>query len=207
MIQRWELLQAQQSDGDAGAEQNLNSDLCDVTSWLGSVLPELDRLQQIELSTSIRDIEANIKRLKVRAAAAAALKGSTCYWGQTFSLLQEMQKTFNGYKSLMISVNLSGRHSPELQEALASANQGWTQACGRLHVWERRLQAALLQCQVRLGTGGVRLRLLWFHGSVSVLRSFTRRCTRCCCGWRRPRPDCAAPGSRAAARRRSTDAR
>lgn len=71
--------------------------------------------------------------------------------------VQEMQKTFNSYKCLMISVNLSSRHFlrgdsaelQELQEALASANHSWTQACGGLESWERRLHSALMQCQVR----------------------------------------------------------
>ena len=70
-----------------------------------------------------------------------------------------MQKTFNSYKCLMISVNLSSRHFlrgdsaelRELQEALSSANHSWTQACGSLGSWERRLHSALMQCQVRHG--------------------------------------------------------
>lgn len=68
-----------------------------------------------------------------------------------------MQKTFNSYKCLMISVNLSSRHFlrgdsaelRELKEALSSANHSWTQACGGLESWERRLHSALMQCQVR----------------------------------------------------------
>lgn len=71
VIERWELLQAQKLDSDTGIKQDLeqwqklNSDLCDVTSWLGRVLPELERLQRIAPSTSIRDIEVNIRKLKV----------------------------------------------------------------------------------------------------------------------------------------------
>lgn len=68
-----------------------------------------------------------------------------------------MQRTFNSYKCLMISVNLSSRHflrgdgaeQRELQEALSSANNSWTQACGGLASWEGRLHSALMQCQVR----------------------------------------------------------
>uniref|UniRef100_A0A3B4WMP9 Spectrin repeat containing, nuclear envelope 2b n=1 Tax=Seriola lalandi dorsalis TaxID=1841481 RepID=A0A3B4WMP9_SERLL len=137
VIQRWELLQAQKFNNETDIKQDLeqwqklNSDLCDVTSWLGRVLPELERLQRIAPSTSIRDIEVNIRKLK------------------------EMQKSFNSYKCLMISVNLSSRHFlrgdsvelRELQEALSSANLSWTQACGGLESWERRLHCALMQCQ------------------------------------------------------------
>ncbi|XP_008287682.1 nesprin-2-like, partial [Stegastes partitus] len=67
----------------------------------------------------------------------------------------DMQKTFNSYKCLMISINLSSRHFlrgdsaelQELQEALSSANHSWTQACSGLESWERRLHSALMQCQ------------------------------------------------------------
>lgn len=72
VIERWELLQAQkftkgQTDIKQDLEQwqKLNSDLCDITSWLGRVLPELERLQQIAPSTSVRDFEVNILKLKV----------------------------------------------------------------------------------------------------------------------------------------------
>ncbi|XP_047197742.1 nesprin-2-like isoform X2 [Hippoglossus stenolepis] len=137
VIERWELLQAQRLSRETGIKQDLeqwqklNSDLCDVTSWLGRVLPELGRLQRIAPSTSIRDIEVNIRKLK------------------------EMQRSFNSYKCPMISVNLNSRHFlrgdsaelQELQEALSAANLSWTQACGGLESWERRLHAALMQCQ------------------------------------------------------------
>ncbi|XP_031728981.1 nesprin-2-like isoform X3 [Anarrhichthys ocellatus] len=137
VIERWELLQVQQFSSETDIKQDLeqwqklNSDLCDVTSWLGRVLPELERLQRIEPSTDIRDLELNIRKLK------------------------EMQKTFNSYKCLMISANLSSRHFlrgdsaelRELQDALGSANRSWTQACGGLESWERRLHSALMQCQ------------------------------------------------------------
>lgn len=83
-----------------------------------------------------------------------------------------MQKTFNSYKCLMISVNLSSGHFLrgdsaellELQEALSSANHSWTQACSGLESWERRLHSALMQCQVR-------------HGRTSVLvTAVDRKC-------------------------------
>jgi len=92
VIERWELLQVQRFhcqpdldqdqkqdldqdqkqdlDQDQNLEQEqrqkLNSDLCDVTSWLGGVLPELQRLQSITPSSSTRDMERNIQKLKVR---------------------------------------------------------------------------------------------------------------------------------------------
>uniref|UniRef100_A0A4W5QYH4 Spectrin repeat containing, nuclear envelope 2b n=1 Tax=Hucho hucho TaxID=62062 RepID=A0A4W5QYH4_9TELE len=137
VIERWELLQAQALSDELCIKQDLqqwqklNSDLNEITSWLGHVLPELERLQRLAPATSIRDMEGNIRRLK------------------------EMQKTFNSYKSLMISINLSGQdfqcgdsaELQELQEGLRTANHSWTQACVGLESWEERLQSALMQCQ------------------------------------------------------------
>lgn len=72
VIERWELLQAHkfaktETDVKQDLEQwqKLNSDLCDVTSWLSRVLPELERLQRIAPSTSVRDLEVNVHKLKV----------------------------------------------------------------------------------------------------------------------------------------------
>ncbi|RVE56939.1 hypothetical protein OJAV_G00211250 [Oryzias javanicus] len=79
VIERWELLQAPKFSAETGIKPDLepwhklNSDLNDVTSCLSGMLPELNRLQRIAPSTSIRDIEVNAKKLK------------------------EMQKTFNSH--------------------------------------------------------------------------------------------------------------
>ncbi|KAG7260079.1 hypothetical protein CRUP_035224, partial [Coryphaenoides rupestris] len=74
----------------------------------------------------------------------------------------DMQRTFNSYKSLVISVNLSshqlqqrgrrggGGESAELRELLEhlqEANRRWTQACAALQAWEGGLQAAVMECQ------------------------------------------------------------
>lgn len=72
VIERWELLKVQkfqESDDQQDLEQwqKLHTDLSDVTSWLGRVLPELERLQQIAPSSSVRDVEDNIRTLKVTA--------------------------------------------------------------------------------------------------------------------------------------------
>lgn len=70
-----------------------------------------------------------------------------------FPSVKEMRRTFNSYKCLMISLNLSSHYflhdiSVELQEAVSSANHSWTQACSALESWEGKLHSALLQCQV-----------------------------------------------------------
>lgn len=92
-----------------------------------------------------------------------------------------MQKSFNSYKCLMISVNLSSRHLlhgdsaelQELQEALNSANQSWTQACDGLESWERRLHSALMQCQVRQTHTQVRSRKVGgTHLPLPLLQEF-----------------------------------
>ncbi|XP_005948911.2 nesprin-2 isoform X4 [Haplochromis burtoni] len=157
VIERWELLQAHKNAADIKQNleqwQKLNSDLSDVTSWLGRVLPELERLKRIAPSTSIRDIEVNIRKFK------------------------EMQKIFNSYKCLMISINLSSRHflrddSTELheqQEALDSANHSWTQACSGLESWERSLHSAVMQCQEFHET--LHSLLLWLAQAEDKLRT------------------------------------
>lgn len=72
MIERWELLQAKAMSDELRVRHNLqqwqqlNSDLSDLTVWLGRVLPELDRLQRVQPPTSVRDMEGNIKKLKVK---------------------------------------------------------------------------------------------------------------------------------------------
>lgn len=168
VIERWELLQAQNFNEldmkDLEQWQKLNSDLCDVTSWLGRVLPELERLQRIAPSTSIRGIEANIWKLKVSTRMMLQFKHIPAFSFiprikatlSSLPSLQEMQKTFNGFKCLMISINLSSRHFQhgdgaevrELQDALSSANHSWTQACSGLESWETTLHSGLMQCQV-----------------------------------------------------------
>lgn len=67
VIERWELLQAQRLEREADVQQwqKVNCDLCEVTSWLGQVLPELERLQSFTPATSIRDFKVNIQKLKV----------------------------------------------------------------------------------------------------------------------------------------------
>lgn len=68
VIERWELHEAQsRTDLDTGPEEpkKLASDLDDITSWLESVIPELDRLQQSDPAASIDDMAARAKDLKV----------------------------------------------------------------------------------------------------------------------------------------------
>uniref|UniRef100_A0A8C2DAU3 Spectrin repeat containing, nuclear envelope 2b n=1 Tax=Cyprinus carpio TaxID=7962 RepID=A0A8C2DAU3_CYPCA len=133
VIERWELMQVQPCSVPQDLQQwhKLNTDLTDVMAWLDTVMPELEKLQTLEPKITIRDMESNIHELK------------------------DMQRIFNGYKSVMIGVNLSGRcfqhgdsaELQELRENLQSANQKWTQACAALDSWEHRLHQALMECQ------------------------------------------------------------
>ncbi|KAM7376413.1 hypothetical protein PAMP_006148 [Pampus punctatissimus] len=141
------------NDEEEMEETGLTSSTADKQTSTGRVLPELERLQRITPSTSIQDIEVNIRKLK------------------------EMQRTFNSYKCLMISVNLSSRHFlrgdsaelRELQDALSSANHSWTQACSGLESWERRLHSALMQCQEFHET--LHCLLLWLAQAENKLRA------------------------------------
>uniref|UniRef100_A0AAY4B6K7 KASH domain-containing protein n=1 Tax=Denticeps clupeoides TaxID=299321 RepID=A0AAY4B6K7_9TELE len=137
VIERWELLQARADSAELCIQQDLqhwqtlNTRLSDAACWLQRVLPELENLQSLEASTSIKNMENNVHKLR------------------------EMQKTFSNYKAIMISINLSGqdfKHGDsgelqELQDRLRRANQQWSQACAALDDWESCLHRALMQCQ------------------------------------------------------------
>ncbi|XP_017539502.1 nesprin-2 isoform X2 [Pygocentrus nattereri] len=134
VIERWELLQARAVSEEQCSSRDprkLTSDLLNITSWLGRVAPELERLQKAETSVSVEIMEARVKELK------------------------EMQKAFARYKTLMLSLNLGGRElqceasveMQQLQEGLRNMNQGWTQACMGLEGWEDSLRNSLMRCQ------------------------------------------------------------
>ncbi|KAL0967507.1 hypothetical protein UPYG_G00253120 [Umbra pygmaea] len=134
VIERWELLQAQNRSNmpsDPRNRHQLTSDLRDITSWLGLVVPELERVLVLSTPTSIQDMETRVKQLK------------------------EMQKSFACYKPVMLSLNLIGQElqgcdsseARELEEGLVSMNQGWMLACTGLEKWEDGLRTTLLLCQ------------------------------------------------------------
>ncbi|XP_072538856.1 nesprin-2a isoform X2 [Salminus brasiliensis] len=134
VIERWELLRAQavsEEQCSSKDPQKLTSDLHNITSWLGRVTPELERLQKAETSVSVQLMEAKVKQLK------------------------EMQKSFARYKTLMLSLNLGGRELEseasaevqQLQDGLRNMNQGWTEACMGLEGWEDSLRNSLMACQ------------------------------------------------------------
>lgn len=74
-----------------------------------------------------------------------------------FHSLQEMQKAFARYKTLMLSLNLGGQElqceasaeMEQVQESLHSMNRGWAEACTGLEVWEDSLRNSFMHCQVR----------------------------------------------------------
>lgn len=71
VIERWELLQAQDLSKEIRTKQNqqqwqqLNSDLNKIWAWLGETEEELEQQQRLELCTDIQTIEQRIKKLKV----------------------------------------------------------------------------------------------------------------------------------------------
>lgn len=71
VIERWELLQAQDLSKEIRTKQNqqqwqqLNSDLNNVWIWLGETEEELEQQRRLDLCTDIQTIEQRIKKLKV----------------------------------------------------------------------------------------------------------------------------------------------
>lgn len=71
VIERWELLQAQDLSKEMRTKQNqqqwqqLNSDLNKVWTWLGETEEELEQQRRLDLCTDIQTIEQCIKKLKV----------------------------------------------------------------------------------------------------------------------------------------------
>lgn len=163
MIERWELLQAQsRSDQHAGSQepQRLTSDLDDITSWLGNVMPELERHLQSDPAASIEDMAARAKELKVKLKDQYD-RSDAKYSGFLFVfmdlLLQEMQKRFTRYKSIMLSANLRAQEAPELQERMAGVNRDWSRASTGLHQWDTSLRKTLMRCKVRGNTHTINL--------------------------------------------------
>uniref|UniRef100_A0A8C4STG8 KASH domain-containing protein n=1 Tax=Erpetoichthys calabaricus TaxID=27687 RepID=A0A8C4STG8_ERPCA len=129
VIERWELIQAQQLNNelrmkqDLQQEQQVNCDLEEISSWLSQIGPELDQLQKLDSLRSIEDTEVNVKKLK------------------------DIQKAYDNYKAFLISINLNKDNSARVQEQLKSVNQTWKQVTQKLENWKDGLQVALMQCQ------------------------------------------------------------
>ncbi|XP_010787897.1 nesprin-1-like [Notothenia coriiceps] len=71
VIERWELLQAQDASRQLRRkqsqqqEQQLTSDLLKVCSWLEGAEEELQQQRRLEVSSDIQDIQQRILKLKV----------------------------------------------------------------------------------------------------------------------------------------------
>uniref|UniRef100_A0A8C4SXD6 KASH domain-containing protein n=1 Tax=Erpetoichthys calabaricus TaxID=27687 RepID=A0A8C4SXD6_ERPCA len=124
VIERWELIQAQQLNNelrmkqDLQQEQQVNCDLEEISSWLSQIGPELDHADiLLETINSI------------------------------YCLTQDIQKAYDNYKAFLISINLNKDNSARVQEQLKSVNQTWKQVTQKLENWKDGLQVALMQCQ------------------------------------------------------------
>lgn len=72
VIERWELLQAQcrgEQHTSSQRQQELTSDLDDITSWLEIVTPALDNQQKLEPVVSVEGMTAKAKELRVSVGA------------------------------------------------------------------------------------------------------------------------------------------
>lgn len=167
VIERWELLQAQDLSKEMRSKQNqqqwqqLNSDLSSVWTWLGETEEELEQQRRLDLCTDIQTIQQRIKKLKVvgRRPLLRALRnvfrggdgGKTSVF-----LLQELQKAYDKRKPIVLSVNLCSSEfvrtdtaeSRQLQAKLKEMNNHWDGLGSSLEEWRASLQEALMQCQV-----------------------------------------------------------
>ncbi|XP_077180010.1 nesprin-2 isoform X2 [Paroedura picta] len=137
VIERWDLLQAQDLSNKLRMKQNLqqwqqlNSDLANINAWLDPMEEELEELQKADPVGSMQTIEQKVKKLK------------------------EMLKAFDNYKALVLSVNLTSRdfkqadstESKELQNRLRRVNLRWEKANHLLGTWRKSLQESLMRSQ------------------------------------------------------------
>uniref|UniRef100_A0A8C3IBJ7 Spectrin repeat containing nuclear envelope protein 2 n=1 Tax=Chrysemys picta bellii TaxID=8478 RepID=A0A8C3IBJ7_CHRPI len=137
VIERWELIQAQDLRNKLRMKQNLqqwqqlNSDLSDITAWLDKTEEELEELQKAKPATNMHTMEQRVKKLK------------------------DMLKAFDNYKALVFSINQSSKdfqqtdstESKELQNRLRQVNLRWEKVSHSMDNWKRGLQQTLMQCQ------------------------------------------------------------
>uniref|UniRef100_A0A2K5XMG3 Spectrin repeat containing nuclear envelope protein 2 n=1 Tax=Mandrillus leucophaeus TaxID=9568 RepID=A0A2K5XMG3_MANLE len=131
---RWALIQAQELHNKLKIKQNLqqlNSDISAITTWLKKTEAELEMLKMAKPPSDIQEIELSVKRL------------------------QEILKTFDTYKALVVSVNVSSKEflqtespeSTELQSRLRQLSLLWEAAQGAVDSWRGGLRQSLMQCQ------------------------------------------------------------
>lgn len=75
-----ELLQAQ---SDSQAPLRLECDLDDITSWLQSTVPTLERMQQTERAVGVDNLRAEAKDLKVRFRSKCCRSGDQVFIFET----------------------------------------------------------------------------------------------------------------------------
>lgn len=161
VIERWELLQAQDLSKEMRSKQNqqqwqqLNSDLSSVWTWLGETEEDLEQQRRLDLCTDIQTIQQRIKKLKVWTVSGARCK-HFCGGDDNVAVLQELQKAYDKRKPIVLSVNLCSSEfvrtdtaeSRQLQARLKDMNNHWDSLCSSLEEWRASLQEVLMQCQV-----------------------------------------------------------
>ncbi|XP_033622809.1 nesprin-2 isoform X5 [Fukomys damarensis] len=131
---RWELIQAQELHSKLRIKQNvqeLNLVISDITAWLEKTEAELETLKMAKRPSNIQELELRAKRL------------------------QEILKAFDTYKTLMVSVTVTGKESlpaesaetTELQRRLCELSLHWEAVQAVTDSWRGDLRQSLMQCQ------------------------------------------------------------
>lgn len=114
MIERWELLQAQDLSKEMRTKQNqqqwqqLNSDLNNVWTWLGETEEELEQQQRLDLSTDIQTIELRIKKLKVLLFFFIYINKHGCSPQKLIDKPSSQPQHFNLFRTCWFSWNQKG---------------------------------------------------------------------------------------------------
>uniref|UniRef100_A0A8C5MPQ5 KASH domain-containing protein n=1 Tax=Leptobrachium leishanense TaxID=445787 RepID=A0A8C5MPQ5_9ANUR len=137
VIERWEIFQARSLSSELRAKQNqqrwqqLTSDLRNITLWLDTTESDLHGVRELTPASTLQELEQKARRLK------------------------DILRSFDNYKALVISANLSSKEFQQDEDSasrdalsrLHDVNTRWDQACCSRDEWRESLQSELIDCK------------------------------------------------------------